>query len=160
MTDPLGLAVAIAGAALAAILGGIGSAIGIGYTGQAANGVLSEDPDKFGPLLPIVALPGTQGFYGFIGAFLLIMKIGILGGTVVSISLWQGFQLFFACMPVAVAGLVSAIWQGKVCTAGVEMVAKRPGEAAKALIYGILVEIYAVLGLIVTILTLTGMKLQ
>jgi V/A-type H+-transporting ATPase subunit K len=159
MTDPLGFAVAIAGAALAAILAGIGSAIGIGYTGQAASGVLSEDPEKFGPLLPIVALPGTQGFYGFVGAFLCIMKIGILGGTAVSISLWQGLQLFFACMPVAIAGLVSAIWQGKVCSAGVELVAKRPGEAAKALIYGILVEIYAILGLIVTVLMLTGMKL-
>ena len=159
MTDPLGLAIAIAGGALAPILAGIGSAIGIGYTGQAASGVLSEDPEKFGPLLPLVALPGTQGFYGFIGGFLLLMKIGILGGTVPALSLWQGLQLFFACMPVAVAGLVSAIWQGKVCTAGIELVAKRPGESAKALIYGILVEIYAVLGLIVTILALTGMKL-
>lgn len=159
MADPLGLAIAILGGALAAILAGIGSAIGIGYTGQAASGVLSEDPEKFGPLLPLVALPGTQGFYGFIGSFLLIMKIGILGGNVPPISLWQGLQLFFCCMPVAFAGLVSAIWQGKVCTAGIEMVAKRPGESAKALIYGILVEIYAVLGLIVTILSLTGMKL-
>ncbi len=159
MTDPLGLAIAIAGGALAPILAGIGSAIGIGYTGQAASGVLSEDPEKFGPMLALVALPGTQGFYGFIGGFLLIMKIGILGGTVPALSLWQGLQLFFACMPVAIAGLVSAIWQGKVCTAGIELVAKRPGESAKALIYGILVEIYAVLGLIVTILALTGMKL-
>lgn len=159
MTDPLGLAIAIFGGALAAILAGIGSAIGIGYTGQAASGVLSEDPEKFGSLLPLVALPGTQGFYGFIGAFLLITKLGLLGGKLPPLTLWQGLQLFFACMPVAIAGLVSAMWQGKVCTAGIEMVAKRPSESAKALIYGILVEIYAVLGLIVTILTLTGMKL-
>ncbi len=107
----------------------------------------------------MVALPGTQGFYGFLGAFLLMNKIGLLGGTVPAISLWQGLQLFFACMPIFLAGLVSAIWQGRVCTAGVEMVAKRPQESAKAVIYGILVEIYAVLGLIVTILSLVGMKL-
>lgn len=158
MVNPIGLAIAIAGGVLSTILAGTGSVIGIGYTGQAAAGVLSEDPDKFGPLLPLVALPGTQGFYGFIGTFVLIMKIGLLGGNIPAISLWQGVQLFVACMPVAVAGFLSAIWQGRVCTAGIEMVAKKSSETAKALIYGILVEIYAVLGLIITILVLTGMK--
>lgn len=159
MGDSLGLAIAIAGGALAAIFAGVGSAIGIGYTAQAANGVLSEDPEKFGSLLILVALPGTQGFYGFIGAFMVLLKIGILGGTIMPLTLQQGLQVFFAAMPVAIAGLVSAIWQGKVCTAGVEMVAKRPAEAAKAMIYGILVEIYAVLGLIVTIIAILLMKL-
>ena len=159
MGESLGLAIAIAGGALAAIFGGVGSAIGIGYAAQAANGVLSEDPEKFGSLLILVALPGTQGFYGFIGAFMVLMKVGILGGTLVPLTLHQGLQIFFAALPVAIAGLVSAIWQGKVCTAGVEMVAKRPTEAAKAMIYGILVEMYAVLGLIVSIIAIILMKL-
>ncbi len=158
MGESLGLAIAIAGGALAAIFGGVGSAIGIGYAAQAANGVLSEDPEKFGSLLILVALPGTQGFYGFIGAFMVLMKTGILGGELVSLTVQQGLQIFFAALPVAVAGLVSAIWQGKVCTAGVEMVAKRPTEAAKAMIYGILVEMYAVLGLIVSIIAIILMK--
>lgn len=157
--ESFGLAIAIAGGALAAILGGIGSAIGIGYAAQAANGVLSEDPEKFGSLLILVALPGTQGVYGFIGAFMVLQKIGIFGGAIVALTLQQGLQIFFAAMPVAIACLVSAIWQGKVCTAGVEMVAKRPAEAAKAMIYGILVEFYAVLGLIVTILAVVQMKI-
>jgi V/A-type H+-transporting ATPase subunit K len=159
MADAYGLAIAIAGGALAAILGGIGSAIGIGYAAQAANGVLSEDPEKFGSLLILVALPGTQGVYGFIGAFMVMMKIGIFGGELVPLTLYQGLQVFFAAMPVAIACLASAIWQGKVCTAGVEMVAKRPTEAAKAMIYGILVEFYAVLGLIVTIMAVVLMKI-
>jgi V/A-type H+-transporting ATPase subunit K len=77
----------------------------------------------------------------------------------VTLSLQQGLQVFFAALPVAIAALASAIWQGKVCTAGVEMVAKRPTEAAKAMIYGILVEFYAVLGLIVTILAVVQMQL-
>src|SRR4030042_987671 len=148
MQETLGLALAIAGAALAAILGGIGSAIGIGYAAQAANGVLSEDPDKFGKLLILVALPGTQGIYGFIGAFLVLIKIGIFG-ELIQLTFYQGLQLFFAAMPVAIACLVSAIWQGRVCTAGVEMVAKRPEESTKELIYGVMVEFYAVLGLII-----------
>ncbi len=159
MAESFGLAIAISGGALAAILGGVGSAIGIGYAAQAANGVLSEDPEKFGSLLILVALPGTQGVYGFIGAFMVLQKIGIFGGEMAALSLQQGLQVFWAAMPVAIAALVSAIWQGKVCTSGVEMVAKRPTEAAKAMIYGILVEFYAVLGLIVTILAVVQMQL-
>ena len=159
MADLFGYGIAIAGGALAAILGGIGSATGIGYAAQAANGVLSEDPEKFGSLLILVALPGTQGVYGFIGAFMVLQKIGLFGGEMITLTLAQGFQIFFAAMPVAIACLVSAIWQGKVCTSGIEMVAKRPTEAAKAMIYGILVEFYAVLGLIVTILAVVQMQL-
>jgi len=158
MQETFGLALAIAGGALAAILGGIGSAIGIGYTAQAANGVLSEDPDKFGKLVILVALPGTQGIYGFIGAFLVLIKIGIFG-ELVQLSLYQGLQLFFASLPVAIACLASAIWQGKVCTAGVEMVAKRPSESTKAMIYGVMVEFYAVLGLIISLLAILLMKI-
>jgi V/A-type H+-transporting ATPase subunit K len=63
-----GLTLAILGAAFAVVLGGIGSAIGVGLAGQASSGVMSEDPDKFGSLLLLVALPGTQGIYGFLSA--------------------------------------------------------------------------------------------
>ncbi len=159
MVDPVGLAIAIGGAALATILGGIGSAIGIGLAAQVANGVLSEDPEKFGSLFLLVVLPGTQGFYGFLGGFIGIMKLGLLGGAISPITMYQGFQILLASLPVAFAGLVSGIWQGKVCASGVEMVAKRPTEAMKAVIYGAMVETYAVLGLLITLFSLLGIKL-
>ena len=155
----LGLGIAILGAALAAILGGIGSAIGVSLTAQVANGVLSEDPEKFGTLFLLVALPGTQGFYGFLGAFLLIMRLGLFGGEIPSLTINQGLQCFGAAMPVAMAGLFSGIWQGRACAAGVELVAKRATEAMKAVIYGVLVETYAVLGLVITIFLVFGIKL-
>jgi V/A-type H+-transporting ATPase subunit K len=158
MVDPIGLAIAIAGCALSAILAGIGSAIGIGLVASVAAGVLSEDPNKFGQLFILVALPGTQGFYGFLGAFLGIMKLGLLG-TLVPISFWQGVQMFVACLPVAFAGFLTAIWQGKVCAAGAELVAKRPTEAMKGVIYGAMVETYAVLGLLATLFLQIGVKL-
>ncbi len=158
MVDPLGLAIAITGCALAAVLSGIGSAIGIGYASFVANGVLAEDPKKFGSVFILVALPGTQGFYGFLAAFLGIMKLGLLG-TIQPISLGQGLQLFGACMPAAFAGLLTAIWQGKVCASGCELVAKRPSESIKAVIYGAMVETYAVLGLLATIFLQMGVKL-
>ncbi len=153
----MGLIMAFLGFGLSAFLSGIGSALGISYVSRVANGVLAEDPTKFGSLFLLVALPGTQGFYGFLGAFLGIMKIGVLG-NLVPLSFDQGFQLFLSCLPVAIAGLITAILQGKVCAAGAELVAKRPTEAMKAVIYGALVETYAVLGLLATIFLQMGVK--
>jgi len=153
-----GMILAIMGAAIAMFLAGSGSSIGIGYAGAAANGVLSEDPDKFGIMLILVALPGTQGFYGFLSAFLVILKVGLLGDAV-SISVSQGWQILGACLPIAVTGLFSGIHQGKVCAAGIGVAEKKPADSMKAVIYGALVETYAVLGLVVTIFLLNGIKL-
>ncbi len=158
MVDPVGLIIAILGCVMAVLPAGIGSAMGIRLVAEVANGVMAEDPKKFGNLFILVALPGTQGFYGFLGAFLAIMKLGLLG-ELVPITLAQGFQMFAACLPVGIAGLLTAIWQGKVCAAGAEMVAKRPTESTKAVIFGALVETYAVLGLLATIFLQMGVKL-
>jgi V/A-type H+-transporting ATPase subunit K len=155
----LGLSLAIAGGGLAAVMAGIGSIIGIGMTGQAAAGVLREDPDKFGPLFLLVVLPGTQGFYGFIAAFLVMIKLGLLGEAVVEPTITQGIEIFFACLPMAVTGLVSAIHQGRVCTAGVHVVAKHADQAMKAVIFAAMVETYAVLGLLTTFFMLNGIRI-
>ena len=152
-------AIPIAGAALAVFLAGFGSSIGIGIAGQAADGVLSEDPDKFGSLLILVALPGTQGIYGLLGGFLVIFKLGLLGGTPVELNLVQSWQIFFAALPVGYSCWISGIHQGKVCAAGVAMAAKRPETLMKGVIYGAMVETYAIFGLIATILLLQGIKI-
>jgi V/A-type H+/Na+-transporting ATPase subunit K len=145
MTDlSLGVIMASLGAGLAAIMAGIGSIIGIGYPGRAAAGVLSEDPSKFGSLFLLVVLPGTQGFYGFVAAFLIIGNISSVTTSA------QGLQLLFAALPIAFTGLLSGIHQGKVCAAGVNLVAKRPKEAMKGVIFAAMVETYAVLGLLIT----------
>ncbi len=155
----IGLTLAVLGGALAVIMGGIGSAIGVGIAGQASSGVMSEDPEKFGSLLLLVALPGTQGIYGFLSAFLVILKLGLTTGNVVSPAVDKGWQILIACLPVALAGLVSGIHQGKVCASGVYMVAKQPKDLMKPVIMAALVETYAVLGLLITILLLNGIKL-
>jgi len=140
----LGIIMATFGAGLAIIMAGIGSIVGIGYPGRAATGVLSEDPTKFGRLFLLVVLPGTQGFYGFVAAFLII-------GNIANVTnLTQGLQLFFAALPVAFTGLFSGIYQGKVCAAGVNLVAKKPREGLKGVIFAAMVETYAVLGLLIT----------
>ncbi|HNQ36036.1 MAG TPA: V-type ATP synthase subunit K [bacterium] len=156
----LGLAISILGGALAVGLAGGGSAIGVGLAGQAASGVLAEDPDKFGSTLLLVALPGTQGIYGFLVGFLVIMKLGLLGSQIIFPSLFQGLQILGACLPIALAGFISAVHQGKVCAAGVGVAAKNPAAGMKALVYGALVETYAILGLVASIFFLQGIKLQ
>jgi len=147
----IGLFLAIAGAAIAVALSGTGSAKGIGLVATAASGAMTEDPKKFGKFILLVALPGTQGIYGFVMGFLTIQKIGLLGGQVVQLTIWQGLEVFFMNLPIAIAGLFSAIHQGKVCAGGVNLISKQEGEMGKALVMGVLVEFYAVLGLLVSI---------
>ena len=155
----LGIALAICGAALAVGLAGTGSAIGIGIAGQAASGVVSEEPEKFGKALLLQALPGTQGIYGFLGGFWVIMKLGLLAGAS-PIDASTGLQFLFACLPIAVAGLSSGIFQGKVSAAGIGIVAKKPDESGKGIILSAMVETYAVLGLLATILLINGIQIE
>jgi F0F1-type ATP synthase membrane subunit c/vacuolar-type H+-ATPase subunit K len=233
-----GMTLALVGAGAAALLAGIGSAIGIGIAGRSATGVLSEKPERYGQMFIMVVLPGTQGFYGFLAAFLVMLNLGFFGAgplfsvdsalqtdldnTVISqelgqefennlAPLWQqatisvktpesewlitdkqnrksyriikeedkekkqvklniygetgfpnlsetpgtGVQILIACLPIAFAGLVSAIFQGKVCSGGILMAAKKPEMAFKAgVVYAVMVEVYAVLGLLVTMFML------
>ncbi len=154
----IGFMLVILGAALAAGLAGAGSALGTGVAGQAANGVVSEDPDKFGSLLVLQALPGTQGIYGLVALFMIINKLPAIGqlGT---ISAGSGLAMLGAALPVALTGLVSGLYQGKVCSAACSLVAKRPGEVGKGMVFAVIVETYAVLGLLGTILLLQKISL-
>lgn len=151
-----GMILALCGAGIAALLAGIGSAIGIGTAGRSAAGVLSEKPERYGQMFIMVVLPGTQGFYGFLGAFIVMLQMNFFGeGGLAALTTSMGLEVFVSCLPIAFAGLVSAIFQGRVCASGILMAAKKPEMAFKAgVIYAVMVEIYAVLGLLVTILLL------
>jgi len=155
----IGLLYSLIGAAISIFLCGSGSSIGVALAGREANGVLSEEPEKFGNMLLLVALPGTQGIYGFLTSFLVMMKIGILGGKIASISPATGLQILISCLPIAISGFSSAIYQGKVCAAGISVASKHPEASMKALVYGALVETYAVLGLVASIFLLMGVKI-
>jgi V/A-type H+-transporting ATPase subunit K len=148
-----GNVLALMGAGLAIFLGGIGSIVGVGVAGEKAAGMTAEDPDKFGRLLLLQALPGTQGIYGFLVGFLAMVKMEAFSG-VIELTLAQGWQIFFACVPAAVSCLISALYQAKVSVAGMDIVAKKPEESGKSLILPAMVETYAVLGLLASVLLL------
>ncbi len=151
-----GLLIAISGAALAAILGGLGSAIGVQMAGKASAGVCSEKPELFGKLLILQALPGTQGIYGFIVAILLMIKVGLLGGSPAQLDVGQGWSYFGACMPIAIIGLISAILQARTAVSAIHMTAKQPDASAKGMTMTAMVETYAILALLVSILLVLG----
>ena len=117
--------IALFGAALAAILPGMGSAKGVGMVGEAAAGLVSEDPSKFGKALILQALPGTQGIYGLITAFLIIFNMGILSGNVAALTVAQGTYYMAAALPIAIVGYFSAVKQARVATAGISLSAPR-----------------------------------
>lgn len=147
-----GTIISTLGAALAVGLAGTGSAKGMSLAGQAAAGLVSEDPDKFGQALVLQLLPGTQGIYGLLVAFLVLLFNGVIGGDPVSAA--QGWIFFFGCMPIAIAGLTSAIAQGKTAVAGIGLLGKRPEESGKAITMAIMVETYAVFALLISLLTI------
>jgi V/A-type H+-transporting ATPase subunit K len=104
----------------------------------------------------MVVLPGTQGFYGFLAALLVMINLNFFGGTKIDPSSQLGGQILLSCLPVAIAGLMTAIYQGKVSAAGIMMTAKKPEMAFKAgVVYAVMVEMYAILGLLATLLLLT-----
>lgn len=148
---------ALFGGGMAAILAGIGSSIGITIANATISGIVTEDTEKFGKLLPLAAIPGTQGIYGFIAAVLVLVFFGILGGAP-ALSGTQGFKIFLACQPVAWACFISAIYQGLSSASAAGIVARRGEDAGKALILPALVETYAVLSLIVTILMMLSLR--
>ena len=150
-----GIAVALAGAALATFMTGIGSSIGLAIAGRSAAGVLSEKPERYGLLTLLVVLPSTQGIYGFVIGLIVMLKLDMFGAGIESLSLAKGLEIFAACMPVALAGMFSAIHQGKACAGGIIMTAKRPEMCMKAgVVYAALVEFYAILGFLVSFLAL------
>ncbi len=148
-----GIEWAYLGAALAAIGGGMGSSVGITAISNAAAGIISEEPEKFGKMLPLAAMPGTQGVYGFITALLVFIFFNLFGGGG-DVPVLIGVRVFLACLPVAFVCLVSAIYQGVTAAGAAGMVARRDEDAGKALIFPALVETYAVFSLILTILML------
>jgi len=143
-----GVVFAVFGAAIAIFMAGMGSAKGCGLVGEAAAGIVTEEPAKFGQALILQLLPGTQGLYGFIIGLLIALQIDT------SLTLMQGLYLLFASLPVGIVGFISAIAQARVSASGLQILAKNPGETTKGIIFAVIVETYAILGFVSSIILL------
>ena len=151
-----GMALGLLGAALAAALACAGSGLGTGYAGQACAGLISEDPSKFGKAMILQVIPGTQGLYGFVVWFLANNAIVSAGA---GMDVATGMKYFAACMPIAIGGLISAAAQGKVAAASINILAKKPDDWSKGMVFCITVEFYAILCLLASFLMLNAIQL-
>ena len=154
----LGIVYALLGAAVAVFLAGAGSALGVGIAGQAASGVMAEDPSKFAKVLILQLLPGTQGLYGLIIGFVTLSKIGLLGGGPVDVSVQTGLLILAACLPIGIVGLISGKAQGKTAAAAIGIVAKKPDQFGKAMLFPAMVETYAILALLISFLAVSAIQ--
>lgn len=148
------MALALLGSGLAVGLSCVGSAKGTGIAGEAGTGLLSEDPSKSGKVMVLQLLPGTQGLYGLVVWFFALIQMGMLSGTATDLTVTQGMQYFVACMPMAIGGLLSAIAQGRVAAGSINILAKKPADWSKGLILCGIVEFYAILSLLASMLML------
>ena len=88
-----------------------------------------------------------------------MQKIGLIGGNIADVSTTSGLLILAAALPIAFVGLFSAIAQGKAAASGMGIVAKRPEELAKGITYAAMVETYAVLALLASILMIFGINI-
>ena len=146
MENSGGFIIGALGVALAVGMSGAGSAKGVGIAGEAAAGLLSEQPEKFGKALILQLLPGTQGLYGFVIGLLVLRQLKP------ETTFAQGLYLLCACLPIAIVGLWSAIAQGKTSAAGIQILAKNPEHNTKGILLAAMVETYAILGFVVSFL--------
>ena len=152
-----GMVWAMIGAACAMVFAGVGSAIGVGRAGQAASGLLSKDPTKFGSVLVLQLLPATQGLYGFVIAFMVFVKTGFMGSPI-NLTTAQGLQMFVLCLPIALVGLGSAIMQSSVVIGGINLVGKQDKQFGRAMTMAALVEIFAIFAFIISFIGVMTMK--
>jgi len=147
-----GASLAAIGAGIAVFLSGMGSAKAVGFTGEAVLGLNSEDPSKFGKALILQLLPATQGLYGFVISFLIVLKMNVFDPAAIPLTLTQGIYLLVAAIPIGIVGYFSAISQGKLSVAGINMITKRPDQLGKAITSISLVEFYAILAFVISII--------
>lgn len=147
-----GMALGLLGAGLAAALSCVGSAKGTGIAGEAGAGLMTEDPSKFGKALILQVIPGTQGLYGIVVWFFAAFRMGLLDGSIMDMTVVEGLRYFVACLPMALGGWLSAIAQGRVAAASVNILARKPDDWAKGMVLCITVEFYAILSLLASML--------
>ncbi len=154
----MGTFYALLGAAIAVMLAGAGSAMGVGIAGQAAAGVMSEKPELFAKVLIMQLLPGTQCIYGLLVGFIALSQIGVIGGGAGEMSVATGLMYCAACLPIGLVGLISGVYQGKTSAASIGILAKKPDQFGKAMLFPAMVETYAILALLISVLSVTGIR--
>lgn len=140
------------GIALMVGLTGIGSAIGVTICGNATVGAMKKNPDAMGSYIGLSAMPSSQGLYGFVGYFLTKLAIArwVEAGGITTL---QAYSLLAVGLALGVVGLFSAIRQAQVCANGIQAIGSGKNVFGATMVMAVFPELYAILALLVTILT-------
>lgn len=139
------------GIALCVALSGIGSAYGVTICGNAAVGAFKKNPNASGSYMGLAALPSSQGLYGFVGFFMLK---DFATSNVDMVTACAVFGVGLACGLVC---LFSALRQAKVCANGISAIGGGHNAFGTTMVLAVFPELYAILGLLVLILTTSSL---
>lgn len=144
--DNIGLILGGLGVAFATFMSGTGSARGVGMAGESAAALVKEKPELFGQALVLQLLPATQGLYGFVIGLLILLSLEP------GLSASMGWYYFMCSLPVGIAGYTSAPAQARASVAGMQILAQRPENATQGIVFSAMVETYAILGFVISLL--------
>ncbi|QIK57238.1 V-type ATP synthase subunit K [Erysipelothrix sp. HDW6A] len=144
-----GLVMAVFGMALVVIIPGMSSGKGVGMVGEATTGLMMDEPEKFGKSLLLQMMPASQGLYGFVIAIMTLSRL------TPNMPLQEGLYIFVSCLPMAIVGGPTALAQARVAVSGVQLLARNENEMTKNIIYAVMVETYALLAFVSSIILLS-----
>jgi V/A-type H+-transporting ATPase subunit K len=151
MIDPESLA--LLGGAIALAGGLAGTSIGVGWAASAGAAILADDPRQLRNVIVLTSLPMTQTFYGLI---VLIIVLTTVMPRVAEMGAGYGFAVLVSGIIAAAAEAFSAAYQGAICASGISLLSKTKGRIlTHTVILAVLVELFGILGLVFTIMTLS-----
>lgn len=150
MEQTLPLFLAYTGMAIMLAVACIGSAIGVTIGGNATIGALKKNPDIFGQSMILVALPSTQGLYGFAAFFLMLNKLK----EIATLTLSQSLAILVVGIAVGIVGWFSSIRQAQLVGNGIVEMGNGHDVFGKTLILAVFPELYAILAFAAAFLAL------
>lgn len=144
--ENLPMIMTVCGVALSIVLSGVGSAKGASMIGKAAAALISEQPEKFGQSLVLQMMSASQGLYGFIISFLILMNLGD------GLTFQKALSYLCAGVIMGLSGYITAIQQSIAATAGIQILAKKPEHSTKGVLYSAMIETYAIFAFVVSML--------
>ncbi len=144
------LFLAYLGIALMVTLTGFGSIIGLTICGKTVVGAMKKDPTKMGQYIGLSALPSSQGLYGFVGFY--------FANALVSpeMSFQVAVAILLCGVTLGLVGFYSAVRQGHVLANGIAATADGHNVVASTMVMAVFPELYAILGLLVTLMIILG----
>jgi len=132
------------GPGIALGLSALGSSIGCAIAGMASHGVMSHVEEGHGKFIAVSAMPSSQVIYGFI--LMLQMKRAILVGSTSALA------AIGIAIPVGLAIMASAIYQGKLVATAIQASAKQPAIFGKTIASPGIVESFALFAFVFSLL--------